>query len=181
MTRTLDFHVPGVPATAGSKRAIPLFDKKAGTYRTRPNGAPMVVVVGDNKRGETWRESVRAECRRRFFGDVHRGPVRLEAVFVFTRPKSHYRTGKNAQLLRDDAPKEHTQKPDCTKLVRAVEDALNEIVWHDDSQITRTVVEKAWGAPGQAPGAYVTIELVSDAPARDPTPQETDDMEPEYT
>lgn len=179
-TRTLNFHVPGIPATAGSKRAIPLFDKKKGTYRTRPNGAPMVVLVGDNKRGDTWRESVRAECRRVYYGDVFRGSVRLHVVFVFSRPNNHFRTGKNAHMLRESAPKEHTQKPDCTKLIRAVEDALNGVVWHDDSQITRTDVEKLWGAPGQAPGAYVTIELVGAVePPREPTPKEIDDMEPE--
>lgn len=65
-----------------------------------------------------------------------RGPLQLAAAFSFRRPKSHYRTGRNAHLLRDSAPLFPTGKPDLSKLVRAVEDGLTDAgVWADDAQV----------------------------------------------
>jgi Holliday junction resolvase RusA-like endonuclease len=37
-----------------------------------------------------------------------------------------------------------TVKPDLTKLLRAVEDALTGVVWRDDSQIIHQVVNKEY-------------------------------------
>lgn len=63
------------------------------------------------------------------------GPVLVTATFTFPRPKSHYRTGKNAHLLRDDAPHYKTGHPDLDKLQRAIGDSLTGIVVRDDKQI----------------------------------------------
>lgn len=38
------------------------------------------------------------------------GPVALTATFYFSRPKSHYRTGKFAHILKPDAPSWHTNR-----------------------------------------------------------------------
>ena len=57
-------------------------------------------------------------------------------VFTFVRPKSHYRTGRNAHLLRDDAPTRPATIPDLSKLARSTEDALKDAgVIRDDSLI----------------------------------------------
>ncbi len=60
-------------------------------------------------------------------------------VFTFARPKSHYRSGKNAHLLRDDAPSAPANHsgPDLSKLARSTEDALTDAgVWVDDGLVT---------------------------------------------
>lgn len=72
------------------------------------------------------------------------GPVTMRIQFCFSRPKSHFRTGKNAHLLKADAPENHIQKCDLTKLVRCTEDALTGIAWKDDCQVVERMERKGW-------------------------------------
>jgi Holliday junction resolvase RusA-like endonuclease len=76
------------------------------------------------------------------------GAVMVVATFTFERPKSHWRTGKNAHLLRDSAPLDMISAPDTDKLLRLVGDAL-EIsgVVGNDSQIRTSFGDKEWGQP----------------------------------
>lgn len=73
------------------------------------------------------------------------GAVHVTAVFYFPRPKSHYRTGKNAHLLRDDAPSYKAGHPDLDKLQRAIGDSLTGIVVRDDKQIVAWTTVKLYG------------------------------------
>lgn len=91
------------------------------------------------------------------------GPVIVRAVFTATRPKSHYRTGRNAHLLRDDAPARPQKKPDLDKLLRSTLDALTAAaVITDDSRVVEVErAAKVWaGEDPEAldrPGAVITI------------------------
>lgn len=77
------------------------------------------------------------------------GPVRVSCVFVFGRPKAHYRTGKHAGELKDWVPTWQTSYPDLDKAVRLVGDALVIAgVVKDDSQIARIDAEKMYGPKG---------------------------------
>lgn len=60
------------------------------------------------------------------------GPLGLSVMFVFERPQSR---------LKEDS---HIIKPDCDNLVKGVQDALNGIAWHDDSQIVDVRILKRW-------------------------------------
>ena len=128
---TITFTAHGKPATAGSKKAFP-YRKKDGTL-----GATVTDSSGEN--GKAWRGVVVAAALdalgARTGLDLIRGPVAVRMQFVFSRPKSHFGTGRNADRLKDSAPQHHTKKPDVLKLGRAVEDALTGVVWRDDSQI----------------------------------------------
>ena len=76
-------------------------------------------------------------------------PLHVEFMFVFDRPKSHYRTGKHSNQLRGDAPRFHTSNTDLSNLVKFVEDALNGIFWRDDKFIASTSCRKIWSVkPG---------------------------------
>lgn len=84
------------------------------------------------------------------------GPVAVRVVASFARPKAHYRTGRFAHLLRDDAPYWHTQAPDADKLGRLVCDALTIAgVYLDDAQVCLLRVEKLW-SPNR-PGTLVEV------------------------
>lgn len=139
-TDAISFFVPGVPAPGGSKRAFVV------------NGR--AVVTDDCKRNKPWRQAVTLFAADAYHGDPLTGPLVVEVVFTMPRPKSHYRTGKHAGVVRDDAPAWHTKKPDATKLLRALEDALTGVLWTDDAVIAEQRVDKVYG---NRPGAYVTV------------------------
>ncbi len=58
---------------------------------------------------------------------------------VFGRPKSHM----NKRGVKPTAPK--LPRPDCDNIAKGVLDALALIVWLDDTQVQRLVVEKSYG------------------------------------
>jgi len=70
-------------------------------------------------------------------GDVKpiEGPVMLNFVAYFKRPKSHYGTGKNSHKLKKTAPFYHTNKPDKDNVEKLIGDALNGYIWKDDCQV----------------------------------------------
>lgn len=69
-------------------------------------------------------------------------PISLEVVFYLSRPKNHYRTGKNHEMLRDDAPEYHSGRPDVDNLVKFVQDSLNGIYYRDDALISELSAKK---------------------------------------
>jgi Holliday junction resolvase RusA-like endonuclease len=88
-----------------------------------------------------WRDHVRLTTEdtiRYHDGLPLTGPVAVWLRFTFARPKSHFRTGRNAHLLRDTAPLFPGHScGDIDKLQRAIFDALTDAkVWADDTQIT---------------------------------------------
>lgn len=134
----IHFKVLGKPQPAGSKK---------GFVHPKTN---RVVIVDDAKHSRPWKQEVAGEaisilgaCGR----GMLQGPLELSCVFYFQRPKGHFGTGRNCELLKPSAPKHPAVKPDATKLVRAVEDAMTGIVYRDDAQIIRQTAVKAYGLP----------------------------------
>jgi Holliday junction resolvase RusA-like endonuclease len=131
----IKFDVAGKPVPRGSKRAFPV----------RRKDGSLGVAVSDTtgERGRMWMAMVQEAARNALPADwrQHRGPIRLFVYFRLRRPKAHY-TPKGA--VKRWAPMHPTVKPDLTKLLRAVEDALTGVVWRDDSQIIHQVVNKEY-------------------------------------
>jgi len=75
------------------------------------------------------------------------GPLQLEIVAVFGRPKSHYRTGKHAGELKPNATLFHTTRPDHDNVTKLVCDALTGVWWTDDSRIVLCDTLKVYGRP----------------------------------
>ena len=63
------------------------------------------------------------------------GPLEISIIFYFTRPKKHFKTGKNAGILRQDAPTWHTSRKDIDNLIKFVLDSLNSKAYVDDKQV----------------------------------------------
>lgn len=137
--------VAGTPAPQGNKR--PLRNKHTGK-----------IALVESATVGTWRDDVRAAVR-----DAHvsclDGPVWQELTFVFARPKSHYRTGRNAHLLRTAAPRyPQGRVGDAEKLARAVNDALESAgVFRDDAQVVDQIVHKRYAERGAIPGALIVV------------------------
>lgn len=147
-----DIHVVGLPAPQGSKKGF--------------IAGGRAVVVDDNKpRLRTWRQDVKEAALGA--QELHTfpepwtpmaGPLELDVTFLMPRPKHHYRTGRNAHLLRDAAPPRPAGKPDVDKLLRSTLDALTAAgLYRDDSQVVTLTGRKVY-TTGH-PGAVISIYL----------------------
>lgn len=164
---TLSFVVRGRPTPQGSK--------KAWAYTGKDGKARAMLQESSAAGLKAWRaavvEAARMACAKL---DAEQGeplptipfptgvPVSLNASFWFTRPKSHYRTGKSAHLLRDDAPARPVNRAtgDLSKLIRGLEDALTDAgVWADDSQVASITASSHYIEHGMwtREGAVVSI------------------------
>jgi Holliday junction resolvase RusA-like endonuclease len=72
-------------------------------------------------------------------------PIYIDVTFCFKRPKSHYSTGKNSGMLKENVPDFHDKKPDLDNLIKFVKDSLNKIYWKDDSLIIGIRSVKIYG------------------------------------
>lgn len=62
-------------------------------------------------------------------------PLILTCNAFFPRPKSHYGSGRNAGKVKQSAPKHHTNKPDFDNIAKFYMDAMNKLVFLDDTQV----------------------------------------------
>lgn len=88
-------------------------------------------------------------------------PIHLNAEFIFSRPKSHLGTGRNAGILKKSAPKYHTIKPDIDNLVKFALDVLNKHAFHDDSQVVSDISRKRWAVPGEGPHTRINLKTLT--------------------
>jgi Holliday junction resolvase RusA-like endonuclease len=127
----------GTPAPQGSKTR----NRYGSIYDTN---APAL---------HSWRDDVKLAAVRAL--EEHPGWERdYRAVmgrfwFYLARPRSHYRTGANAHLLRENAPRVCPTRPDLDKLLRSTWDALTAAgVYTDDSRMVSVNAVKLYaGAP----------------------------------
>lgn len=139
------FSVHGTPRPAGSKSAFPV--------RCRDGRVRVNVSDASGRAGREWRKAVSVAAAAAMKGAGPGScPVVLRLAFRMPRPRHHYlRDG----TLRPDAPVTHSSRPDLTKLVRSVEDAMTGIVWVDDALVFVQTATKRYGDP---PGVDVSVE-----------------------
>lgn len=149
MFEEMQFWVPGKPATSGSK-----------TAGVTKNGRRFVRPA--NKRQKSWQNQV-ATCAAEVMGSIPPTvePVTMTVRAYVPRPKSHYGSGRNAGRLKSSAPAFPTVKPDLTKMVRALEDAMTGIVWRDDAQVVDQNIKKRYATKG--PGVSVAVFVMRSA------------------
>lgn len=148
--------VRGNPAPQGSKRGF--YNKKAKR---------VILVEQLDDRIKSWRDSVvSAAIEARAGALPMEGPLLVAMVFTLVRPRSHYRTGKHSDQLRDDAPVRPKSTPDLSKLARSTEDALTTArVWSDDAQVAEYLrLAKVYAREDpdalDSPGAIITVERI---------------------
>jgi crossover junction endodeoxyribonuclease RusA len=133
----LEFTVLGIAQPQGSTRAF------------MPKGAEFPVVTHDNPRLHQWRDLVATEVSRTMQRQqlpLMLGPIALRVVFWLPRPASLPRRVVN-----------HLKAPDLDKLLRAIGDALNGVVYRDDAQIVELLGRKAYAPLGAPPAAVITV------------------------
>jgi len=121
--RTIRFDVSGLPIPQGSTRAF--------VVKGRP------IITSTSKGLGSWRQLVAGEAQRLVSAPID-GPVAMTLSFRLPRPKS--------------APKKRwiypSKRPDLDKLVRAVLDAVTQVIIADDSQVVSLTAIKEYGPPG---------------------------------
>lgn len=145
MTQKIAIKVHGTPAPQGSKRHV--------------GGGRM---VESSKKVKPWREAVETAAQAAVHALPHfqtfTGPVRVRVDFTIERPRSHFRSGRFAKLVKDTAPDYVSVKPDIDKLLRSTFDALSTAgVWKDDNLAAIVTTTKTYGV---ASGAYITLEEI---------------------
>lgn len=141
--------VPGVVRPQGS---LSLWKGRDGRERAKYSDTTVV-----------WRQTLHGALSEWWEGraPISAGPVKVELLAEFARPKGHLGTGRNAGMVRPSAPAWHTVYPDSDKIARAVGDALVQAgVLADDALIASWRIEKVWCAPEDRPGAHIRVELL---------------------
>jgi crossover junction endodeoxyribonuclease RusA len=138
------FTVWGIAAPQGSKRHVGKGVMLESSDRVRP-----------------WRQDVRfAALEERPPNWDMATPMRLDLVFWYPRPASHYGTRNGISYLKANAPVEPVSARigDIDKLQRAVFDALTGVAYLDDRQVVEVEARKAYlMGPDAAPYAHITI------------------------
>ena len=115
-----------------------------------------------------WRTHVtNAAADQTRYHDMFYGPIQVWVRFTFDRPPSHYRSGRNAHLVKDSAPSfPGRAHGDVDKLVRAIFDSLTDAqVWLDDTQVVDVRARKFYAGEHELAldraGVDIILEEVS--------------------
>ena len=112
-----------------------------------PKGRPRFVVR--NKFVQTYtpaktkdaEKAIIDQLKTQYDKEPLNGPCMVKMLFAFSIPKS-YSKKKIQQIEKEDMM--HYHKPDCDNLGKLVLDAMNKVVFEDDSQITMLSIRKTY-------------------------------------
>ena len=133
----LEVRVYGFPVAQGRPRAF----KMRGTGQIR---------VYDPAKSKSWKQDVKTQVLQKLAftsdGGLAEGPLEVYLGFKLPRPKS----APKRRLYPD-------RKPDLSNMTKAIEDALKGVVYRDDSQIVRMVLEKDYDPQ---PGVVIRVRAM---------------------
>lgn len=127
MRMRISITVPGEPVA----KARPRFTKNGHVY------TPKKTAVYEQVIGLHARAAMKGH-------KILTGPIRLSVTAYMPIPQSwslKQKTKAMSGALR------HTKRPDLSNIIKSVEDALNGIVYADDSQIDDSHIVKRYGIP----------------------------------
>lgn len=137
----LNFDIPGVPVGKGRPRAAAR-GKHIQLYTPEKTASYEGVVA--------------LAARQAMAGALLlEGPVATTLEIRLPIPRSWSKRKQADALAGIEYP---TKKPDADNVVKAIFDALNGVVWHDDTQVVEIVVRKRYAA---VPGVGVAISRVT--------------------
>lgn len=155
MTKTL------TPKTAES-RALSFFVAGEPKGQPRPRArslGKLGVRMYDPGTAAEWKRAIGEEAAK-FVGHVFNTdePVQVDLDFALARPRLHYRTGKYAHILKENAPDWHMTKPDADNLAKSSVDACVDAgLLVDDRSVVVLKVTKRYAGPGDDTGCRIAI------------------------
>ena len=138
MDKSISFYVAGIPVPQGSSRAFVVKGR--------------AVITHANKETMSWRQRIATEAQRNRPSDWTMSrdtSYCVNAVFVFPRPPSAKEWKRKRPIV----------KPDLDKLIRNLNDALTDILWVDDCQVTCIEIEKRY-VDNLTPNTGVCITVI---------------------
>lgn len=141
MTETVRLFIPGDPVPKGRPRAFQMQRGRIGHY------TPKKTRNWETETRRIAREAMQAKT-------LMEGPVRLEVMAVFSAPGSWPRWKRNLVENQHIFP---TGRSDVDNVVKALSDALNGVVWHDDGQVVDLVARKRYSSKTVPTGVYAAI------------------------
>lgn len=131
----LSFFVPGIPAGKGRPRFVKATGRAYTPAKTANYEGLIALAGSDAMDGRA----------------LMVGPLSVKVTATFPVPASWPAKRKAAAVY-------HDKKPDADNIIKAVGDALNGVVWEDDSRIARVSVSKVYG---DKPGLHVFVEALA--------------------
>ena len=126
------FFVPGQPVAKGRPRAFKMKNGNIGAY------SPGKTVE--------YEDAVRLQARKVMPEQIYDCPLRVHIQFYMTRPAS-----KPKKAVRP------TTKPDIDNLAKAITDAMNGLIYADDSRICEMVLAKYYEPDSRKVGVRVQV------------------------
>ena len=146
----------------------PLLFFAAGLPKAQPRAKARAMgkfaQVYNPKTADDWKMIVRNEAAKAWDAVPWEGPLCVNLTFYFPRIGSHFK-GQSAaakaanapRIVKDNAPRWHTTKPDRDNCDKAVMDALTNLgVWHDDKQVCDGRIRKFYA--DRTPGCLIEIK-----------------------
>ena len=103
-------------------------------------------------------------------GTILQGPVSVDVVAIFKRPKRLMRKKDLDGLLW------HQGKPDLDNVIKSVLDGLNGVIYEDDKQVVRIAATSYYSEKGAQPRTIITVTEEPETPNQ--TRQNDEDMAP---
>lgn len=163
MSDAIAFVFPGVPIAKGRPRALARIVKTGGFAKA----IVQLITPPETRKAEAALQKLaRSYMATRFgTGDNARplaGPVRMMIVAVYEPPASW---PKRLHAALAGGVIYHTSKPDADNIAKLVGDALNEIVYQDDSQVAELIVRKRYGSPTRTDITITPLASAGQTPA----------------
>lgn len=158
----------------GEPRAQP----RGRTFMNKRTGRPTTISADSRHPVWQWRDAIAAKAIQRKPSEPLVGPVRLVLSFIMTRPRGHFKTsnGQLTNMLKANAPFEHTKKPDLDNLEKPIKDVLKECGYYkDDGQVCEVEKKKVYVNDTVGPGCLIHFQPVvprcsSGSPVLNPFP-----------
>lgn len=118
---------------------------------TTVNGAARMYEAKKSHPIHDFKASCRVACRAAYGGAPLAAPLSVALVCVFPRTQQQLRLRSPPGRMR------HAKKPDIDNVIKAVQDALNGLLFVDDAQICVTSASKWIAAKDEPPHVEVTV------------------------
>lgn len=134
--------------------AIPRAQPRQRHRFVQPKGKAGFVMnyTPKNHPVQDFKAAVQMAARAQYEGPPLQGPILLRVSYVFPRPKGMF--WKTRPMPREW----HTKKPELDNVTKAVQDALNKLLYVDDAQICRLEASKLTANGEEPPHVIVEVE-----------------------